>query len=74
MELMETTVFIHAQQTAKREGVTPIQATVYAVSQDTRIQYVTRVLLYLFIITFLCRLLFSTLLNNNNFIYKAVVI
>lgn len=42
MEPMETTVFIHAQQTAKREGVTPIQATVYAVSQDTRIQYVTR--------------------------------
>lgn len=53
MEPMETTVFIHAQQTAKREGVTPIQATVYAVSQDTRIQYVTRVLLNLFIIIFL---------------------
>lgn len=44
MEPMETIAFIHAQEIAKTGVVTPILATVLVVSQDTRVQYVIRVL------------------------------
>lgn len=44
MEHMETIAFIHAQEIAKTVVVTPILATVLVVSQDTRVQYVIRVL------------------------------
>lgn len=45
MEHMETIAFIHAQEIAKTGVVTPKLATVLVVSQDTRVHYVTRVLL-----------------------------
>lgn len=44
MEPMKTIAFIHAQEIAKTGVVTPILATVLVVSQDTRVQYVIRVL------------------------------
>lgn len=43
MEHMETIAFIHAQEIAMTGVVTPILATVLVVSQDTRVQCVTRV-------------------------------
>lgn len=45
MEPLGMIVLIHARLTVKTGGVTPLLATVLAVSQDTRAQYVTRVLL-----------------------------
>lgn len=69
MEPMETIAFIHAQEIAKTGVVTPILATVLVVSQDTRVQYVIRVL-FKKKLTFNALVLWSFFFIFDGFLFK----